>query len=1036
MARRHGSVSGLCLILLLAFSIPCWAQSVMEATLTGTVASGQERLPGVTVKITSPSLVSRERTVMTDTEGRFVFLSVPPGTYVLSAMLQGFRTYSTRGVVLHAGDKVELKVAMQIGAYEEAIVVTGVAPVVDTKSSTVSTTFSDDLLQKLPTARSAFYDLAITAPGMASVGADESWLTSPSAYGSAANENIFLVNGVNATNPRGAPWGSLVQVNYDTVEEVKVISVGAKAEYGSFSGAAIDVLTKSGSNDIKGSVAGYSMIGNAADNAATSWGGTTKFGDKKFYSDPADQLTTVPDMSREGSLTIGGALLRDRIWFYGAFNKIKADTKIPLWQPLQGYDSTLYDFKLTGDLTPKQRAWLAYHYGDSKNTNTTWGATWDPTMGYDTASKNHTLQAQYQWVMSDRNLFSGKYLGFKTDDKPNPMPGVTHPGYINWWKWIGTQSIGVNGGMPNVEAQKSKRQTLQVDHTHYAADFLGQHEVKYGIQYTTAQGNWEGGYFQGYANFAYPYPYNYGPATSWWWNGPASWQWGTTENPVFPMYNVKTTLNPWLTVRKSDSKGAFIDDSWSVTPRVTVNLGLRYDNMSAKYGEGAVYAMPNSIEDIWNPTKIRSRAGADVFDFKTWSPRLGLAWTLTDDNKTVLSAHVGRYYAPLGVETLRRFGPDMEPTRQQTWRYDLPMSLVDLNHNGYIEPNEVIFATRQLAGRTPTTLMSSGTRNDTWQLLVAPGTKSPSTDEYEISLQRQIGSDMAIEGTYIYKKTDNLISLRPYNTATGDFYDWTPFSYKTWTGYNTQGWEIASKDYNGDGVIDVADSKWVLSHMGSKAVNMQDFVGRSVNRTFQGLQFVLTKRMSNRWQGQASVNYATSDGVAGRTVSQNWYIDGPMIMDTPFGSSMNDFQNNLSGPLPMTPKWMVKASGSYTIPLIETDFGLRYRYDSGRPFWPTETIPAFASWMSNIQPGVHLGGGTIVATDPNHPDYTPATSIFDLSVSKGIKLGAYETRLSIDVLNAFNSSSPNRIGWKQADYGRVYGLVSPRVVRAGVKFMF
>ena len=84
-------------------------------------------------------------------------------------------------------------------------------------------------------------DLALTAPGMSNAGADGSWLPSPSAYGSATNENIFLVNGVNTTNPRGASWGSLVKVNYDTVQEVQVKSLGSQAEYGSFSGAAVDV---------------------------------------------------------------------------------------------------------------------------------------------------------------------------------------------------------------------------------------------------------------------------------------------------------------------------------------------------------------------------------------------------------------------------------------------------------------------------------------------------------------------------------------------------------------------------------------------------------------------------------------------------------------------------------------------------------------------------------------------------------------------------------------------------------------------------
>ena len=89
---------------------------------------------------------------------------------------------------------------------------------------------------------------------------------SPTAYSSATNENVFLINGVDATNPRAGSFGSLVNVNYDAVEEVRIVALGSRAEYGSFSGAAIDVLTKSGSNAYHGSAAFYSKLGSVADN--------------------------------------------------------------------------------------------------------------------------------------------------------------------------------------------------------------------------------------------------------------------------------------------------------------------------------------------------------------------------------------------------------------------------------------------------------------------------------------------------------------------------------------------------------------------------------------------------------------------------------------------------------------------------------------------------------------------------------------------------------------------------------------------------
>ena len=1014
-----------------------WAQSVNDGTLTGTVTLPTgEILAGVTVKAASPMLLGGERTTTTDSAGRFVFLSLPRGTYTVTASMQGFKTYSGQGIAVGAGDTVDLKVRLDAGAYEETVTVTSAAPVVDTKSSTIDTTFTSELLETLPTARNAFYDLALTAPGIASVGSDESWLPSPSAFGSAANENIFLVNGVNATNPRGAPWGSLVSVNYNTVEEVKVLSLGSKAEYGSFSGVAIDVMTKSGSNDFAGDLSYYTMVGDAADNY------TTKFGDDDlFYVDPLDDLTTSPVDSYETSFALGGPVLRDRLWFYGGYARYGSEVDTPLFEPVSKYKASLFDIKLTGAAGANHRAWLAYHTEDLRAGNNSWGQTWDPTMRYDQPRDNDTFQVQYQWVISNNNLFSAKYLGFKTEEHPEIPAETGHPGFINWWKFTGGQSIGLGGDFPYVEAQKSKRTTLQADYTHYAADFLGQHQLKFGVQYTRSNGDWQGGYFQGFANFAYPYPYQINTlAKDWWWNGPETWQWGTDENPVVPFYNLKTYRNPWLTRRQAGETGLFIDDSWTINNRLTVDAGLRWDNMFAKYGEGAVYEMPATPGDINNPKLLRTREGTDnIYDFNTISPRLGFALVLTEDNKTVLRAHVGRYYAPLGVESLRRLGPDMEPALQEHWRYFLRLSEVDLNRNGKLDFDEIRPATRLLVGRTPDVLVSTSRPDPTWALEVADGTGSPHTDQFHISLQRQIGADFSVEAGYIMKKTKDLIALRPYNTATGEYWEWTSAPFETWTDYKTKVWEIARKDYNGDGKFDVDDARFILDNTGYRAVNAQDFAGEDANRMFHGLQLVFNKRHSRRWQGMAAINWNTSDGIAPRVVDQNWYIDGPLVMDTPFGSTMNHFQNNLEGPLPMTPELMVKIAGSYTLPVIETDFGLRYRYDSGRAFFPVQELPTFASWMSDLQPGVLLGTGWhgfMVADDPTKPDWTPSTSIVDLSLSKRIPVRAYDVALSFDVLNAFNENSANRVGFHESDYGRVYGIVSPRVFRAGVKIGF
>jgi len=1008
-----------------------WAQSVQTGTVTGTVTLPDgAATAGATVVLEGER---GQRSTVTDGSGKFVFLSVPPGAYSLTTSLDGFNTDKVESVQVSSGTTNDLNVMLQMAAAEGEIIVTSIAPLVDTRSSSVDTTFSDKVLEVVPTNRDTFYDLSLTAAGMASVGSSESFLPSASAYGSATNENIFLVDGVNTTNPRGASWGSLVNVNYDTVQEVKVLSLGSRAEYGSFSGAAIDVITKTGGNEFHGGVSAYTQLGDASDNY------TTSFGSDWLYANPADDIVTEPVTRDEFSVTIGGPILRDKLWFYAGYNQRKYETDTPLWIPLEGNENKLFDAKLTANIANNHRLWVGYHYEDNNTFNQSWGSTWDPTMRYDSPQENNTISAQYQWVINDTNIFGFKYLGYETEVIPSIPAEVGHPGYINWWKWVGANSLGVNGDFPYIEGSENERNTIQADYTHYADDWAGSHEIKFGVQYTQANGDWYGGYFQGYANFAYPYMYSYGPATDWWWNCEATWCWGTDEDPVAPFYVNKTEANPWLTVRETDSTGFFIDDQWVVSDRVTLNIGLRYDNMKARYGTGKVYEMFDDPSEVNNPTVLRDRQGGDVYDFNTWAPRIGIAWDITGDGKTVLRSHYGRYYFPLGVESLRRFGPDMEPFQSNTWRYDIPLADYDLNGNGYVDFDEVPEGTRQIYGRDPDALMWGGPSDQSWDLQVEPGTKSPYTDQFNISIQRELTSDLAIEFTYIYKATNDLLVLQPYNEATGEYWEWEAQPFTTWTGYETEVYGIPWRDYNGDGEVSGADGQFVLDNTNWRSTNAPDFNGKKIDRTYHGLQVVLNKRFSHRWQSMLAINYTNTDGFYPRPVDQNWYVDGPLIMDTPFGVSPNHFQNNTEGPALMTPEWMVKLAGSYRIPAIETDFGFRLRYDSGRPIFATQSINTYRSWMGDTT-DVLLSAAWhdfMVAEDPNDNKWMPSTTIVDLSLNKRFGIGkGMGISVVLDALNVFNEGSPNKVGYDQGDYGRVYGLVTPQVFRLGAKFDF
>ena len=165
------------------------------------------------------------RSAVTSAAGSYVFLNLPAGRYTVTASLAGFKTVVRENIAVGADATTTLDLVLPVGAVKETVTVTGEPPVVDVKSATVDARIDQELLSKLPTSRDAFYDLALTTPGM-SEGSGSQSLPSPTAYGSATNENVFLINGVNATNPEAGTFGTFVNVNYDAVDEVRIVGLG------------------------------------------------------------------------------------------------------------------------------------------------------------------------------------------------------------------------------------------------------------------------------------------------------------------------------------------------------------------------------------------------------------------------------------------------------------------------------------------------------------------------------------------------------------------------------------------------------------------------------------------------------------------------------------------------------------------------------------------------------------------------------------------------------------------------------------------
>jgi hypothetical protein len=1047
------------------FISPVYSQSIATGKVVGKVfLNSGELVPGVQVEISGPALMQGKRTAVSSENGSFIFLDLPLGKYRVTAAMEGFKTASYRDIAVAPGGVVTLNMILEPGTISETIEVMGKVSTVDVKTSTVDSKITKEMLAKLPTSRDSFYDLSLSTPGMFDTGKEA--MGSPTAYGGATTENIFLVNGVDTTDPSGSGYGSMINVNYNTVEEVRVISLGSKAEYGNFSGVAIDVITKSGSNTLQGSLGFYSQLGIPKTTAPAA----NALGRDWIFIAPGTDFSAYVKKDMELDLTIGGPFISKKLWFFAAGNILTNQAKQLNWDPMAKWTGRFGDIKITGTPLKNHHAWVAYHYEKNNGGGTTDGSlNWDESMAYNSNDKAQSLSAQWQWFPKTTTYFTLKFLGFKVDSRSALPDGhMNRAGLINWYQAVPTDS-GVGGAFEGFNGNKTTRSTIQADVSHYAENFLGEHDIKFGVQYTRGRKNGTTGNFfskhlvdpdgqdlglLGYYQNAYMYGWNYNIQYMQEYYAYKGFDQGLV------MYINRSYEKPKLTVRTSDSLGFFFDDQWSVGKRLTMNLGVRYDNMTAKFAPGQMLEQPATPEDFSGTlVATRERLGTDnLFDFKCLSPRLGLTYQLTNDQKTALRASFGRYYTPIGVESFGAAGPDLDRTYSEQLFYLIPWEGLDQNGDGIIFGPEMTRIMRMLYDLTPI----NGYLGDfdytnrfvvhepaPYELKIHSGLKNQFTDQFTVSMEREIFQDFSVAATYIHRTTKNMIVQWPLNKQTQQPWDYERKT-QTINGQEVSLYSIVLKDYDGNGVIDGDDIRWIGENQDFEWRNMGDMDGKKAQRLFQGLQLTFNKRYSDRWQLMGSLLFNHSSGFAARNKrqDQDYNMEGTNIWSDTWLAGVNQTVNNMEGPLPFTPRFEFKVSGNYTIPRIEVDLGIRFRFHNGRPVWQTEEIPQILRQGSDLTDEelmahavITSGGNSIVAMDPTKPLYLPAQKILDLHLEKTFELGPGNLHLILDGFNVFNSKDVTNANTKIFDesvtfQGQLTGILSPRTFRFGIMYEF
>ena len=233
-------------LVVLALLLPAAAFAIGEqyGRITGIVYSpdGAE-LGGVKLNLTSPNLLGGARDLVSAEDGSFTFNNLPPGKYQLKVSNIGLKTYTKTGIVVQVGKTASLYIAMEFStSTEDKTTVVGKQEVIDTSNMTQGGSFSAELAGDVPTGRS-YQDLASFLPGVVDVNGGN-----PNIHGGTFRNNRYLVDGLDITDPVTLTFSA--NLNFDSIQEVEVLTGGLDAEYNALGGI-INVVTKSGSNDFE-----------------------------------------------------------------------------------------------------------------------------------------------------------------------------------------------------------------------------------------------------------------------------------------------------------------------------------------------------------------------------------------------------------------------------------------------------------------------------------------------------------------------------------------------------------------------------------------------------------------------------------------------------------------------------------------------------------------------------------------------------------------------------------------------------------------
>jgi len=954
--------------------------AVLACTLVAGVAVSQETtgeikgyvtsadgatLPGVTVSIVGTDTGLRRSTV-TDAQGKFQFPQLPPTRYELTAALDGFQGFK-QPVSVGLGRTVTVSFVMQMGAITDVIEVTAEAPLVDVTSTVTGITVDAAQIDGMvpivhDTQRIALLAPATTAGDTAFNGSNDGTYDQKlvSIGGSSVAENSYQVNGLNITNFRtgvGSSW-----IPYEFVDQVQVKTGGYEAEFGRSTGGVVNMITKSGTNNLRGSASIFFEPESLQEYEL----------DTDYAYNQQEQREYL-----EANASVGFPIFRDKLFFFGFVQYRDTDyllNGITRAERQQG-STPYYGGNIDWNITPSHRITATYLSDETEIDNYIHPIN-DGIPDESDLSSQGTINrgganyiGRYTGVWTDNFMVSGQY-GVNEFDRTNTATGDIYP-YARDGTSGTTYAIGNYTNWSRGMAY-DEREAYRIDLDWY----LGNHSLRGGADY---ENNWSDDATTYSGGYRIGYYMNEDPIS-----GELQFP-DLAPDQIIADYRIYEAAGGYSTY----SNAIYVQDSWAVTPNLTLNLGVRWE----------VYENKN----LNNETFIKID---DQF-----APRLGVVWDLSGQGRSKLFASYGVYHLPIASNTnIRMSGAELYVG---DW-----LTVDSFNADG--TPNNL--------GTTPLDdqrVYADGQVPDVRQV-TAEDLTPMSQQEIIIGYEQMMGQNWSVGARGVMKNYAAVIEDIGGDWAMWDIYGIDTHSW--WGILANPGDDVTAwYDVDGDGVME--------EYYFSK----EDLGYPEAERNYYAVELTAKKRFSNNFMLDFSYtwshSYGNFEGFVDSTIGQSdggitQNFDYPGLAEYTWGNLPNDRRHNL------------KAFGMYAF-----NFGLQLGgsayYQSGRPMNGMGVYPDPDNWAAD-----YLVASYYVQGEPSpRGSWGTSDNIWgmDLMVKYLFQIGGgVELNLRLDAFNLTNNDGVSEVdedgdlnsGANNQSFLTPTHYQSPRTVRLGVGITF